>query len=51
MFLTIAATIICVCVVVLPAVAELRRMQADRDNPLRLLEIPTRRSQVQGSKR
>jgi hypothetical protein len=49
MFLTIAAVVACVSVVVLPAVAELRRMIDDRDNPTRLLKIPTRRSQVEGA--
>jgi hypothetical protein len=51
MFLTIAAVVACICVAVLPAVAELRRMADDRDNPMRLLKIPTRRSQVEGRKR
>jgi hypothetical protein len=51
MFLTIAAVVACVCVAVLPAVAELRRMIDDRDNPTRLLKIPTRRSQVEGRMR
>jgi hypothetical protein len=46
MFLTIAAVVACVSVAVLPAAAELRRMIDDRDNPTRLLKIPTRRSQV-----
>lgn len=46
MFITIAAVVACVCVAVLPAAAELRRRIDDRDNPLRLLKIPTRRSQV-----
>jgi hypothetical protein len=46
MFLTIAAVVACVCVAVLPAFAELSRMIDDRDNPTRLLKIPTRRSQV-----
>ncbi len=51
MFITIAATVACVSVAVLPAIAEIRRMIADRDNPTRLLKIPTRRSQVAGRSR
>lgn len=47
MFITIVATVACVSVVLLPAIAELRRMQDERDNPTRLLKIPTRRAQVQ----
>jgi hypothetical protein len=50
MFLTIAAVVACVSVVVLPAAAELRRMMDDRENPIRLLKIPTRRAQVEGRK-
>lgn len=46
MFLTIAAVVACICVAVLPAVAELRRIVDDRENPMRLLKVPTRRSQV-----
>jgi hypothetical protein len=48
MFLTIAAVVACISVAVLPAAAELRRMKDDRDNPTRLLKIPTRRAQVEG---
>lgn len=51
MLITIAAIVACVSVAVLPAAAEIRRMIADRDNPTRLLKIPTRRSQVAGAKR
>jgi hypothetical protein len=51
MFITIVATVACVSVVLLPAVAEWRRMQDDRDNPTRLLKIPTRRAQVEGTSR
>jgi hypothetical protein len=51
MILTIAAVVACVSVAVLPAAAELRRMIDDRDNPTRLLKIPTRRSQVEGRTR
>lgn len=47
MFITILATVACVSVVLLPAIAEWRRMQDDRDNPTRLLKIPTRRWQVE----
>jgi hypothetical protein len=50
MFLTIAAVVACISVVVLPAAAELRRVIDDRENPTRLLKIPTRRSQVEGAK-
>jgi hypothetical protein len=51
MFLTIAAVVACICVAVLPALAELRRMIDDRDKPTRLLKIPTRRSQVEARTR
>jgi hypothetical protein len=47
MFITIAAVVACISVAVLPAAAELRRMIDDRENPTRLLKIPTRRSQVE----
>ncbi|MCA9685212.1 MAG: hypothetical protein KC457_23725 [Myxococcales bacterium] len=46
MFLTIVASVTCVAVAVIPAIAEVRRMIDERDNPLRSLNIPTRRSQV-----
>ncbi len=46
MFITILASLVCVCVVVLPAMAELRRMHDDRHNPIRLRDVPTRRAQV-----
>jgi hypothetical protein len=46
MFITIAATVACVSAAVLPAAAELRRVIDERDNPTRLLKIPTRRSQA-----
>lgn len=46
MFITIAASVACVSVAVLPAIAELRRISDDRNSPTRLLKIPTRRSQV-----
>jgi hypothetical protein len=48
MFITIAATVACVSVAVLPAVAEVRRRLDERDNPTQLLKIPTRRAQVEG---
>ncbi|PRP93665.1 hypothetical protein [Enhygromyxa salina] len=51
MFITIAAVVICICVAVLPAAAEIRRMTEESDNPTRLLKIPTRRAQVEASKR
>ncbi|PRQ02156.1 hypothetical protein ENSA5_26150 [Enhygromyxa salina] len=47
MFITIAAAVVCVSAAVLPAAAELRRMNDDRNNPTRLLQVPTRRSQVE----
>ena len=47
MFLTIAAVVICICVAVLPAAAEIRRITEESDNPTRLLKIPTRRAQVE----
>ncbi|WP_146661475.1 hypothetical protein [Enhygromyxa salina] len=50
MFITIAAVVICVCVAVLPAAAELRRITDERDNPTRLLKIPTRRAHVEAGK-
>lgn len=51
MFITIAATVTCISVAVLPAAAELRRMIDDSENPTRLLKIPTRRSQVEARER
>lgn len=51
MFITIAASVACISVVLLPALAELRRMQDDRDNPIRLLQVPTRRAQVEARTR
>lgn len=50
MLITIAATVACVSVAVLPVAAEIRRSLDDRDNPTRLLKVPTRRSQVEGAK-
>ena len=47
MFITIAATVACVCVAVLPAVAEVKRVLDERDNPMRQLHVPTRRAQVE----
>ena len=46
MFITIAATVTVVSAAVLPAVAEIKRVIDDNNNPVRLLAIPTRRSQV-----
>ncbi|GEM_PF-3353396 len=46
MFFTIAATVTCLSVALLPAAAELHRVVSDRGNPLRNLSVPTRRSQV-----
>ncbi|KIG13288.1 hypothetical protein DB30_00383 [Enhygromyxa salina] len=34
----------------LPAAAELRRITDERDNPTRLLKIPTRRAHVEAGK-
>ncbi len=51
MFITIAATVACVSVAVLPAAAEIRRRLDERDNPTRLLEIPTRRAQVETTRK
>lgn len=48
MLLLIAASVACVSVAVLPAAAELQRVIDERENPMRSLQIPTRRSQVQG---
>ena len=47
MFITIAATVACVSVAVLPAAAEIRRRIDERNNPTQLLKIPTRRAQVE----
>jgi hypothetical protein len=44
--ITIAAAVITAATIVLPALAELRRIHSDRNNPIRLLRIPTRRNQV-----
>ncbi|PRP92842.1 hypothetical protein ENSA5_46740 [Enhygromyxa salina] len=46
MLITIVASVACVCVVLLPAIAELRRIHDERNNPMRLLRIPTRRAQL-----
>lgn len=51
MLITIAATVTCICAVVLPAAAEMQRVLEDRDNPTRLLDVPTRRSQVEAKAR
>ena len=48
MFITIVASLACVCVVVLPAIAELRRIHDERHSPLRSLRLPTRRAQRPG---
>jgi hypothetical protein len=50
MFITIAATVACVSVALLPAAAEIRRRIDERENPTRLLNIPTRRSQVEAKR-
>ncbi|MFO7561198.1 MAG: hypothetical protein R6X02_01040 [Enhygromyxa sp.] len=47
MLITIAASVACLSVAVLPAAAEIRRVLDERSNPTRLLKIPTRRSQVE----
>lgn len=46
MFITILATVTCVSVALLPAAAEVQRVLGERDNPIRLLDIKTRRSQA-----
>lgn len=51
MFITIAATIACISVAVLPAAAEIRRRMDERDNPMQLLKIPTRRAQVEATRK
>jgi hypothetical protein len=43
--LTIFATIFCATAVLLPGLAELLRIQSDRNNPTRLLRVQTRRLQ------
>lgn len=43
MFITIAAAVTCVSAAVLPAAAEIVRMYDERNNPTRLLAVPTRR--------
>jgi hypothetical protein len=43
--LTIFATIFCATAVLLPGLAELFRIQSDRNNPTRLLRVQTRRLQ------
>lgn len=47
MFITIAAAVTVVSAAVIPAAAELRRIADERQNPTRLLRVPTRRNQVQ----
>jgi hypothetical protein len=42
----ICAAIVCTTAVLLPGLAELIRIQTDRNNPTHLLRIQTRRSQV-----
>ena len=48
MFITIAASLTCICAALLPAAAEMRRVMDERENPIRKLAVPTRRTQVQG---
>lgn len=43
MLITIAAAVTCVSAAVLPVAAEISRMIDDRNNPTRLLAVPTRR--------
>lgn len=43
MFITIAAAVTCVSAAVLPAAAEIVRIYDERNNPTRLLAVPTRR--------
>jgi hypothetical protein len=42
----ICAAIVCTTAAFLPALAELIRIQSDRNNPTRLLRVQTRRSQL-----
>lgn len=44
--ITIIAAIVCATAVLLPGLAEWRRVQSDRNNPTRLLRVQTRRSQL-----
>jgi hypothetical protein len=43
---TIFAAIFCTIAVLLPGLAELIRIQSDRNNPTRLLRVQTRRLQA-----
>lgn len=43
MLITIAATVACVSVALVPALAEVRRIIEDRERPEKLLNIATRR--------
>jgi hypothetical protein len=45
--ITVLAAIVSVAVVVLPALAELVRVNDEQRNPLRRLRVPTRRNQVE----
>ncbi|NVB41029.1 hypothetical protein G6O69_24525 [Pseudenhygromyxa sp. WMMC2535] len=51
MFITIAAAITVASATILPAAAEVVRIVEERNNPIRQLAVPTRRSQVEGKKR
>lgn len=44
--ITILAAVVCATAVILPSLAEWRRVQSDRINPTRLLRIQTRRTQL-----
>jgi len=50
MIITIAATVAVLSVAVLPAAAEIKRRLDERDNPMQLLKIPTRRNQIEGAR-
>jgi len=43
MLITIAATVACVSVALVPALAEARRVLEDRERPEKLLNVSTRR--------
>jgi hypothetical protein len=44
--ITTLATLVVLAVALLPAIAELARIRTERDNPIRLLRVKTRRNQV-----
>lgn len=44
--ITVAASIVIVAAIALPALGEVQRIRAERNNPIAKLRIPTRRHQV-----